>query len=234
MFKSTLNLALFGVMTFAGSAVSAQEFYGSAFGGFSQFTDDTSLSGDVTTPAGTGRESVGIDSDDGSTFGLAFGRTFGNYGAASLRGEIELSFSDQDADDTFFSGNDAAQGGGPEANTDGSVETTRLFANAYADFETASALTPYVGLGLGVSRSDFDVSYGPGINLSDESDNVAAQLIAGAAYEFDGGYSVFGDVRFIRDFDVDTDRFLPDGSLTGNISDDIDTVSFNLGVSYNF
>jgi len=234
MHKMKLNAALAGAMILVGNAASAQDFYGSVFGGFSQFTDDTSLSGDVTTPAGTGPQSVGIDSDDGSTFGIAFGRSFGNYGAASLRGEIELSFSDQDADDTFFSGNDAVQGGGPEANTAGSVETTRLFANAYADFETGSALTPYVGVGLGLSRSEFDVSYGPGVNLTDDSDNTAAQLIAGAAYDFGQGYSVFGDVRFIRDFDVETDRFAPNGNLTGVISDDIDTVSFNLGVSFAF
>ena len=229
-----LNMMLAGALVCAANMASAQDFYGSVYGGFSQFTDDTSLSGDVTTPAGTGPQSVGVESDDGRSYGIAFGRTFGDFGVASLRGEIELSYSDQDADDTFFSGNDAVQGGGPEANTAGGVETTRLFANAYADFQTGSALTPYVGVGLGVSRSEFDIAYGPGVNLTDESDNAAAQLIAGASYAFGDGYSIFGDVRLIRDFDVETDRFAPNGNLTGVISDDIDTVSFNLGVSFAF
>lgn len=234
MSTSSLRFILATAALAFGTTASAQDFYGSVYGGFSRFADDTSLSGDVTTPAGTGPQSVGIESDNGNTYGLSFGRTFGDLGGATLRGEIELSFSDQDADDTFFSGNDAVQGGGPEANTTGSVETTRLFANALADFETGTALTPYVGAGLGVSRTEFDVAYGPGVNLTDESDNTAAQLIAGAAYDLGNGFNVFGDIRLIRDFDVETDRFAPNGNLTGVISDDIDTVSLNLGVAFAF
>jgi len=147
-----------------------------------------------------------------------------------LRGEIELSYSDQDADSVNFSGN----GSGSETNVSGGIDTTRLFANAYADFETASAFTPYVGAGIGLSRTDFDVNYGAGIELDDDSDNFSAQLIAGTSYDLGNGYSVFGDVRYIRDFDVESDRFGTTGALTGDVSDDIDTVSLNLGISFAF
>ena len=234
MFKNRLSIMFATTLLCAANVASAQDYYGSVFGGLSQFADDTALSGDITSPAGTASQSVGIESNDGRSYGIALGRTFGDFGIASLRGEIELSYSDQDADNTFFTGNDATQGGGPEANTAGGVATTRLFANAYADFQTGSAITPFIGAGLGVSRSEFDISYGPGVNLTDESDNTSGQLIAGASYDFGDGYSVFGDVRFIRDFDVETDRLAPNGNLTGVISDDIDTVSFNLGVSFTF
>lgn len=206
-------------------AASAQDFYGSVFGGYAQL-DDPSFDGTI----GGSANSVEVESDDGFGFGIAVGKTFGQFGSASIRGEVELSYSDNDATDVFFSGN----GDAAEVNIDGAIETSRLFANVYADFETASAFTPYVGVGLGVSRSELDVSYGPGVVLDDESDNTSAQLIAGASYALNDAYSLFGDVRYIRDFDVSTDRLSPAGDLTGTISDDVNTVSINLGVSYNF
>jgi len=227
--------ASIAALTIGATASHAQDTYGSVFGSVSQYADSPSLSGNVQTPAGNNRQSVVIDSDNGNGFGVAIGRSFGDYRGFNLRGEVELSFSNQDADNTFFSGNDAVQGGGPEANTQGSVDTTRLFLNGYADFETDSAWPPYIGAGLGVSQAEFDVSYGPGIALTDTSEQFAAQLIAGTSYDLGGGYALFGDVRYIRDFDVETRRFAPDGStVTGTIADDIDTVAINLGVSFRF
>ncbi|MEL6685422.1 MAG: hypothetical protein AAFQ00_09025, partial [Pseudomonadota bacterium] len=68
----------------------------------------------------------------------------------------------------------------------------------------------------------------------DESDNVSAQLILGAAYAVSSDVSIFSDVRFIRDFDVETDRFNPAGGLTGTISEDVDSTNFNIGVAFSF
>lgn len=46
-------------------------------------------------------------------------------------------------------------------------------------------------------------------------------------------FTIFADGRYTRVFGFDGDRFKPAG-LTGNISDDLDNFSANVGVRLNF
>ena len=223
--KPTNTLIATVLAVASASAVSAQDTYVSVYGGFANLSD-TELEGTV----GGASQSVEVQSDGGYSAGIAIGREIANLNGTGIRGELELSYAENEADDLFFSGNGPAA----EINVDGDLATTRLFANVIADFETGSAVTPYLGGGLGVSRSEFDITYGPGVALDDESDNVSAQLILGAAYAVSSDVSIFSDVRFIRDFDVETDRFNPAGALTGTISEDVDSTNFNIGVAFSF
>ncbi|MDX8350397.1 outer membrane beta-barrel protein [Cognatiyoonia sp. IB215446] len=225
MKRNMAFVAAFGLVFCSASISHAQDFYGSVFGGIANL-QDTEFDGRI----GGNTQSVDVESDTGFGAGIALGRTLANLGAASLRAEVELSYSEADADEVAFSGNGPAA----EINVDGSIQTTRLFANLIADFETGTDFKPYVGAGLGAARSDINVSYGPGVALSDESDSTSAQLILGSAYALSDTTRLFGDVRFIRDFDVEVDRLSPTGTLTGVVSDDIDTVSLNVGLSFAF
>jgi len=223
MKRTVTTLAALLALTATNAA--AQDFYGSVYGGYSNLLDPE-FSGTV----GGASQSVEVEGEDGYVFGIAIGRTLADLGSATLRGEIELSYGENEADEVFFSGNGPAA----EINVDGDITTTRLFANVIADFKTQTAFTPYVGAGIGGSRTEFDIAYGPGVELDDESDNFSAQLILGSSYALNETTSLFGDVRLIRDFDVETDRLSPAGAVTGTISDDVDTANFNVGISFAF
>ena len=120
----------------AASPAASQDYYGSVFAGGSQ-TQSSDFTGEITPPGG--EQSVDTSFNDGYAFGFALGRSFGEVSpGVTLRGEVELSFGENDADTVFFSGNGPAA----EINVGGGVRSTRLFANALFDFDTGSAFTP--------------------------------------------------------------------------------------------
>ena len=211
----------------AGLPAAAQSNYVSGFAG-AAFQQDSTFTGTVTPPGGT--QSVDTDFDTGFGLGLAYGRDFGAFGSSRLRGEVELSYSGSDVDSIAFSGNGPAG----EINVDGDISTTRLFGNLLVDFDTGGAFTPYLGAGLGVARVDADLSYGAGVRLDDRDTAFSAQLIAGTSYALSDSLSLTGDVRYIRDFGVELQRFAPTGALTGTVEDDIDTVAVNVGLRFRF
>jgi len=218
-------------LALAASPAAAQDFYGSVFGGAS-FIQDLSFSGTINPPGG--RQTVDTDFDTGFGLGVALGYKLPalSTGPLSFRTELELSFTNSDVDGIDFSGNGPAS----ENNVEGDIQTTRFFANLIADVETNTAFTPYFGAGIGVARSNLDFSYGaqPGaIRVSDNSTDFTAQLIVGTSYAINDKVSIFGDARYIRDFDVSSARDNAAGS-TGTISDDISTVNLNVGLRFAF
>lgn len=224
------TLATGTALALLAAPVAAQDNYIALFGGLSDL-DNPTFRGDITTGAGTGPESVDTDFDTGFGLGIAYGRSFGSLGANTrLRGEVELSFSESDVDGIAFSGNGPAA----EVNVDGDISTTRLFGNVLVDFETGGAFTPYVGAGLGIARTESDLVYGPGVRVRDSDTNLSAQLIAGTAYKINDTWSLTGDVRYIRDFNVELNRAAPTGASTGTVEDDIDTFAVNIGLRYRF
>jgi len=66
-----------------------------------------------------------------------------------LRAELELSYSDSDIDQIFFSGNGPAA----EINVGGDFSSTNLFVNALFDLPELGTdlITPYAGAGIGVA-----------------------------------------------------------------------------------
>lgn len=224
------TLATGTALALLAAPVAAQDNYIALFGGLSDL-DNPTFRGDVATGAGINPESVDTDFDTGFGLGIAYGRSFGSLGANTrLRGEVELSYSESDVDGIAFSGNGPAA----EINVDGDISTTRLFGNVLVDFETGGAFTPYVGAGLGIARTESDLVYGPGVRVRDSDTNLSAQLIAGTAYKINDTWSLTGDVRYIRDFNVELNRTAPTGASTGDIEDDIDTFAVNIGLRYRF
>jgi len=213
------------------SALAAQSLtdglYIQGFAGYSQLQDS-----DFSGTIGGSTQSVDTDFDGGFGLGIAVGTEIPQWSnnAVNTRVELELSYRDNDADSTDFSGN----GQGQEPNTSGDVTQTSLFANVLFDFKQSGAFTPYVGLGVGATYSDIDFVYGPGVELDDSDTNFAAQIIAGVAYDISDTTALTLDTRYTRAFDVSSDRLAPSGALTGTVEDDIDAFSVNVGLRYGF
>lgn len=197
--------------------------YGTIFGGV-DFTDESDFDGLL----GGATESVNVDFDTGYNVGGAIGGVWhsARIGGLTPRTEIEVSYSEADADTINFTGN----GLGNEPIPEGSISSTKVFANLLFDINTQSNFTPYFGGGIGVAFTELDLNYSPGFNLNDDDESFAFQLIAGAAYKISDRVSLTLDGRYTRIVDVDTDRFAPDGTLAGNFEDDIDNFSINGGL----
>ncbi len=222
--KRTLILSVSALLTAVAMPANAQDAYGALYGGSTQL-DDASFSGSI----GGSTETVDTDFDSGFSFGAAIGYTFASAGNVNFRGEIDLSFAQNDADTIDFSGN----GAGNEGNVSGDIQSTRLFANVLADFQTGSAFTPYIGGGLGFGFHEFDVAYGGApVRLTGDDESFSTQIILGASYSLNDRTSLFADARFIRDYDVSTPRVTPGGTAT--VEDDLDSYQLNAGIRFNF
>ncbi|WP_171178844.1 outer membrane protein [Ruegeria sp. HKCCD8929] len=218
-------------LALSASALSAQSLpdgtYIQGFVGANQL-QDTDFSGTI----GGAPQSVAGDFDTGYGLGLAIGREIRQWsnGNIGTRIELELSYRDNDVDGLNFSGNGPA----PEVNVSGDVASTSLFANVLFDFKQSGAFTPFAGFGVGATRSDLDLVYGPGVRIDGDDTSFGAQAIAGVAYELNPSTDVTLDARYSRAFDVSSPRLAPNGSVTGTVEDDLDTFSLNLGLRFNF
>lgn len=206
------------------AAESDTGLYGFTFLGATSLQDPT-FSGSI---AGAPQDVETFFEDSSINFGIGIGRSLPTLGEG-FRGELELSYSDSDIDNTNFSGNAL-----PQEDANGGISTTRFLASIYRDFSNESAFTPYIGGGLGVAFTDLDISYGPGVTLNESDENLSAQIVLGGSYELTDQLALTTDLRFTRDFDVESSRLSPTGDLTGTVSDDIDNVSLNLGLRFAF
>ncbi|MEX3014352.1 outer membrane protein [Gymnodinialimonas hymeniacidonis] len=220
---SPLVIAAFIAVGTGASAQSLQDRYGFVFGGVT-FEGQSDFDGVITPPGGL--QSVDTDYDSGFNFGIGVGATI----APSVRAEVELSYTQSDADQIFFSGNGSAA----EVNVDGGIRATTLFANALYDFDTGGPFTPYLGAGLGAAFIEQDLVYGPGVAVNEDDTVFAAQLIAGASYDLSDALALTADLRYRRFFDVESNRFNPAGVSTGIVSGDYNDLSLNVGLRFRF
>lgn len=227
-YKTVAALALTATSALAdGHAKAESGLYGFAFGG-TVLDADLDYSGVIAGNPNT----VDNNFDDGYQVGVGVGKYFDAWSTKNtrVRGEIELSFADSDADEIFFSGNGPAA----ETNVGGSVRTTALFANAIVDFKTQGAFTPFIGGGLGIGHVDQDLIYGPGLTISDSDTVLAAQGIVGVAYQASDRITLTADARYRRFFNVGSARLNPAGASTGTVSGDFASTSLNVGMRLAF
>lgn len=204
--------------------LSSTDLYGFGYVGVTSLQDPT-FSGSI---GGTNQSVETFFDDTGTNIAIGVGRAFPEWGNG-VRGEVSLSYSSSDINNTNFSGN-----GPDQEDASGDVSTTRLLASVYKDFDTGTVFTPYIGGGLGLSSTDLDISYGPGVTLDDRDQNISAEIVLGGSFALSDQLALTTDVRFTRDFDVTTDRLSPAGDLTGVVSEDIDNTSFNIGLRFAF
>jgi opacity protein-like surface antigen len=105
------------------------------------------------------------------------------------------------------------------------VDMRQVFGNVYYDFLNCSAITPYVGLGLGYLNVKAKANVA-GISASDTMDAFGYQGIAGLAYKVNETTSVFADYRYVGSNDFKYDG--TDTKIKAHINE------FNAGVTLKF
>ena len=136
--------------------------------------------------SGTGI-SGSVDTDMGWVGQLSIGRRYGN----GFRSEIEAAYSDAYVDS--ISG---ATGAG------GDISSLSAIINGLYDFKLEGPLTPYLGLGIGVARINYDGVTPVGGSRIDDSDTVFAyQGIAGVSYDLGDDMALTADYRYFRTLD---------------------------------
>lgn len=211
----------------------SSRLYVSVFAG-ANFIDDPRLTGLV----GGAPQSVELEFDTGYTIGGAIGHNYGDIGnGLNFRAELELSYSESDVDQIFFSGNGPAA----ENNVNGDFSSTNLLVNGLIDLPElgGGVITPYIGAGIGIAFSSVDAVYGgapgtpPPILIDTNEENFIAQAIVGASVAATDTTDFFVEGRYSRVFNFETPRFnVNAGALTGVIEDDIDTYNINVGLRF--
>jgi outer membrane protein OmpA-like peptidoglycan-associated protein len=119
--------------------------------------------------------------DLGYYLGGFFGYAYGN----GVRTDLELNYRNNDSSNP----------------SNGEISSFGAFANAYYDFSTGTAFTPYLGLGLGAVRPDYEGTIGT-LTLDDSDIVPAVQVIAGVSYAFNDNLSLFADYRHLMTDDI--------------------------------
>ena len=253
--KTTMLLALTGLTT---TAIAADKYVAGTLGYFdlSSSQNSGSFVSDFTTGSVTGvtppltipsGSPVGwtTNFDSGMSFSIAFG-----WRHESFRFEIEYAHSNSDIDShrgveaagidltdidagVLLTGNVGDLGvtvGELVADGRGSVDTGSFSLNAYYDFMSDEAFSPYVGAGVGYA--DTDVKFTPsGVGVINDSDTgFSYQFILGASYAFSDALELFGDVRFRTTDDATVNSPL----LSAKFDVENSGTLFNLGLRYSF
>jgi opacity protein-like surface antigen len=158
----------------------------------SLFNPDYNLPGVSVTNVGLGFDSAG-------TFGLGVGYQFNNWLRADVTGEYRMGSS--------FHGLDIVRFNGAVIGTDEytAIKSEWLFlANAYADLGTWWCLTPFVGVGVGATRTTFasflDVNTpngGVAFAPTDSKWSLAWALYAGVGYQISRNVTVEFAYRYL-------------------------------------
>lgn len=164
---------------------------------------------------------IDTELDAGYALTAALGHDYGN-----LRGEIELSYRENEVDGHKLNGTAVSPSGGESS-------ALALMANGYYDFDTQTQITPYVGAGIGFARVDVkDYSAAGNNDVADGDETVFAyQVIAGLEYPVSPRTSLTGEYRYFATTDVDIDT-----NLGGARGSDVtfDSHSILLGVKHSF
>lgn len=195
-----VTIGVFGTVTHAQEQGS---FYLKAFGGASMLRD-TDVTGDVEGTASF---------DRGPVVGAAFGY---DYADSPFRSEFEYAY----------------RSGGVSSLVEGAsgdFASTSFLINGYYELEGYSALTPYLGAGIGyVTEIDFDISGGPAPGGYSERGSFAWQAMAGASYAITDRIEISGELRY---FDAGKRTLSGSG---GRITASYATLEALVGVSLRF
>lgn len=130
--------------------------------------------------------SVSPDYDLGPAVSGHLGYNFGQVGPVGLRTEGEVVWRHDGVDQ--LNGRDAS----------GSLSSLGLFGNLLADIPTGTALTPYVGVGLGGVQVRVNDVAAPGFGRVDDSEwKLGYQGIAGLSYALTDKLALRGDYRYM-------------------------------------
>ena len=209
-----INLNVISLVSFLVFSVSAHaQDSGNyiAFGLGITETDDTSFQ----VAPGT----IDTEFDDDWNYSAAYGWKRGSY-----RFEGELVVGEDDVSSHTLNG------GAPLDGPTGGINMAGILANGYYDFSTASALTPYVGAGLGLAMIEaegFGVDAIPDV-LDDDDTVIAYQIMAGIGYDLSDRTSLFAEYRYFGTESADVTTSVSTGSVDTEL--DFSSNQFRFGV----
>jgi len=256
----TVRTALtFSGLVLLASSASAQDFYVSGGLGLN-FQDDianrgalvrsfttgqvTGVTPPLTLPVGA-PVSWSTEFDDGMFFSLAAG-----WKLESFRVEAEYSWTEAGIDShrgvkaggidlsaidagVLISGNVGNLGVSTAAlvaDGRGDIDTDTWMLNAYYDFDLGNRITPYVGVGLGLSESELVFNPSGVAILNDEDRVFAWQVIGGVSYAFSDTLSVYGNYRYRTADDMEFSASL----LPARFTIDVEAQTLDIGIRYGF
>jgi opacity protein-like surface antigen len=165
-------------------SASAQMYVGGKLGYV--MTTDTDL---TVSDLGTGT----VEWDGGFGIGLSLGTMMDAF---RIEGELEYRSADMETM--------AAEG----VSVGGEIKTWSLLANAYYDFNTGSAIKPYVGAGLGFAQHSFELNAvidGDALSGEDDDTVFAYQATLGLGWAASDALDVDFAYRYFATADPDYD-----------------------------
>ncbi|MEQ9811655.1 MAG: outer membrane beta-barrel protein [Azospirillaceae bacterium] len=169
---------------------------------------------DITFAGGT--NSTGYDL--GWLAGGAVGYAWNN----GLRTELEGVYRSNDVD-------------GPAGRiTDGYADSAGIMFNILYDIDTGSAITPYLGGGVGAGYVDYSFTI-PGFGTyTDDTWGVALQAIAGASYAVTDSIDIFTDYRYYTVLGSDVNGTVGPNATAISVDDDYSSHAVFFGARYHF
>ncbi len=215
-----------------------------AFGG-GAFTTDQSFTGVAAPEAGVPGPAAGadlaVDIEGGASIyfggGLGYQLPFTYLRYFHPRIEVEASRFSTDVDGGAFNGGDQTFRGEQSA--------TLIFLNNYSDivWSENQRVTPYVGGGLGVAITEYDVLYAPtgdsnpAFGLFGNQTAFAGTVAAGATVNLGGQVELYSEGRYFRAYGVETQRrFVGSGddALSGVLDGDLEGFNVIAGLRYRY
>jgi opacity protein-like surface antigen len=259
MFNKRLLMTASALATIISAPAFASDLYISASVGINDqentFNDGTftsnfetgnidALAAPLTIPSGA-EVNWSTDLDKGDSYTFAFGKKINNF-------RIEVEYANSNADVKSHSGVSAAgidltqldagilisgnvgdlgvSTGALVADGRGEIVTAGLYFNGYYDFDTGSAWTPFIGVGIGYG--DTEVTFKPsGVDvISDKDSSTMYQLMAGIGYDLTESANLYAQVRYRDSGDVSVDSAL----LPAEFDIENESMVFDMGLRYSF
>jgi outer membrane autotransporter protein len=211
MKKVSVVLAIAAFVALSGSAYAAVNPYVGISGG-AMLSDDNKLNGS------TG-ESSHVSLKTGYSVNGVFGISVPVTSDCSIRPEVEFGYKAADVDEFKFQG--------LKSDLKGDTSVLSGMVNVYFDINTGTAVTPYVGGGLGVANVNVsNVNFASGVPVLNKSDDTVFAYQGGVGAKFSASKHVSLDLGYRY--------FVSDEVRLGSYKSDFQSHNIQAGIQYQF
>lgn len=181
---------------------------------------------------------LAFDSEADYENGIGVYAALGHEGASGVRAELEVNYRNNDL--RHLPGDGINFTGWNENTVDGDITALAIMFNLIKNFDSDSAVTPYIGIGAGMARlkADYlgnDPSFSGGFGslvVDDKAWELAYQGIAGLAFELAEGLALDVSYRYFATLDPDFSGTLAGAATT--FEQEYNSHSVFAGLRWNF